>query len=65
MARLLQASEKPSGRYYKTPQSTPDLVLAWHTEEATSRLESMAVERAIELLRGKIPKTVANPNVFK
>ena len=39
--------------------------IAWYTEEAMRRLESMAVQRAIELLRGEIPKTVVNPDVLK
>jgi len=39
--------------------------IAWYTEEAMMRLERIAVERAIELLQGKIPKTVVNPEVLK
>lgn len=39
--------------------------IAWYTEEAMRRLESMAVERAIQLLRGEIPKTIVNPDALK
>jgi len=39
--------------------------IAWATEEATRRLERAAVERATELLQGKIPRTVVNLEVLK
>lgn len=39
--------------------------IAWYTEEAMNRLERMAVERVVEFLQGKIPKTVVNPGVVK
>ena len=34
--------------------------IAWYTDEAMMRLESMAVERAVELLQGKIPMSTVN-----
>lgn len=39
--------------------------IAWYTDEALRRLENLAVQRAIELLQGKIPKTVVNPDALK
>ena len=39
--------------------------IAWYTQEAVQRLETIAVERAIELLQGKIPKTVVNREALK
>ncbi|MCW3975002.1 MAG: hydroxyacid dehydrogenase [Candidatus Bathyarchaeota archaeon] len=39
--------------------------IAWYTEEASKRLEKLAIQRTVELLQGKIPKTVVNPEVLK
>jgi D-3-phosphoglycerate dehydrogenase len=39
--------------------------IAWYTEEAMRRVRKTAVEMAIGLLQGKIPKTVVNPDVLE
>jgi D-3-phosphoglycerate dehydrogenase len=39
--------------------------IAWYTEEAANRLEKMAIERAMQLLQGQIPKTIVNPVVLE
>jgi D-3-phosphoglycerate dehydrogenase len=39
--------------------------IAWYTEEASKRLEKLAIQRTVELLQGKIPKTIVNPEVLK
>lgn len=62
--------------YEKEPPSLNNLLLklenviltphiAWYTEEASKRLEKLAIQRSVELLQGKIPKTVVNPEVLK
>lgn len=39
--------------------------LAWYTREASKRLEQETLERALEILAGKIPRNVKNPAVLK
>jgi D-3-phosphoglycerate dehydrogenase len=46
-----------------TVVATPHI--AWYTDEARMRLERIAVDRAIELLQGKIPKSTVNRESLK
>jgi len=39
--------------------------IAWYTEEALRRLEMSAVEEAIRILRGELPKNIVNKEVLK
>ena len=39
--------------------------IAWYTDEARMRLERMAVDRAVELLQGKIPRSTVNREALK
>jgi D-3-phosphoglycerate dehydrogenase len=39
--------------------------IAWYTEEALRRLEMSAVEEAIRILRGELPKNIVNREVLK
>jgi D-3-phosphoglycerate dehydrogenase len=39
--------------------------IAWYTEEALRRLEMTAVEEAIRIIEGKLPKNVVNKDVLK
>jgi D-3-phosphoglycerate dehydrogenase len=39
--------------------------IAWYTEEARIRLERMAVDRAVELLQGIIPKSTVNQDSLR
>jgi D-3-phosphoglycerate dehydrogenase len=39
--------------------------IAWYTDEARMRLERMAVNRAVELLQGKIPKSTVNQDSLR
>jgi D-3-phosphoglycerate dehydrogenase len=39
--------------------------IAWYTDEARMRLERMAVDRAVELLQGKIPKSTVNQDSLR
>lgn len=39
--------------------------IAWFTKEALSRLEFTAAQHAIDIINGKVPSAVANPEVLK
>ncbi|MEM0038261.1 MAG: NAD(P)-dependent oxidoreductase [Zestosphaera sp.] len=39
--------------------------IAWFTEEALQRLEYTAVEEAIRILKGELPKNLVNKDVLK
>jgi D-3-phosphoglycerate dehydrogenase len=39
--------------------------LAWYTKEAAARLERETLQRALEILKGKNPKNVKNPEVLE
>jgi len=39
--------------------------IAWYTEEALRRLEMTAVEEAIRIIKGEVPKNIVNKDVLK